>query len=138
MVRKVAGIFGIGFLLVAVLGFFTPGGMSMEADPARAGHVLGLFPVNLLHNIVHLIFGIWGLAASRSWSGARSYARITGPLYLLLAVLGYFVPNGFGVVPLGGHDIWLHVLIGAVLTAVGYTAAATEPGTMRAGAAARA
>ena len=120
MVRKVAGIFGIGFLLVAVLGFFTPGGMSMEADPARAGHVLGLFPVNLLHNIVHLIFGIWGLAASRSWSGARSYARITGPLYLLLAVLGYFVPNGFGVVPLGGHDVWLHALLAAVAAYFGF------------------
>lgn len=134
MVKKVAGIFGIAFLLVALLGFFTPGGFSMVADPERAPHVLGLFPVNLLHNIVHLLFGLWGLAAARSWSAARTYARITGPLYLVLAALGYFVPNGFGLIPLGGHDIWLHILIGAVLTAVGYSAGATdpEPGSARA------
>lgn len=134
MVKKIAGIFGIAFLLVGLLGLFAPGGMSMEADPQRSAHLLGLFPVNLLHNIVHLLFGVWGLAASRSWSGARAYARITGPLYLILAALGYFSPDGFGLVPLGGHDIWLHILIGAVLTAVGYSAAADDPDVVRGGA----
>jgi hypothetical protein len=132
MVKKVAGIFGIVFLLIGILGLFIPGGMSMVSDPQHAPRLLQLFPVNLLHNIVHLVFGVWGLAAARSWSGARNYARITGPLYLVIAVLGYFVPNGFGLLPLGGHDIWLHILIGVVLTAVGYSAAVEEPGMHRA------
>jgi len=120
-VQRVAQIFGVAFLLVAILGFLTTG-TSMEADPARAPHLLGLFPVNVVHNVVHLLFGIWGLMASRSFGGATSYARITGVLYLLLAILGYAAPTGFGLVPLGGHDIWLHALLGIVLAAIGFTA----------------
>lgn len=121
MVKKVAGLFGAVFLLVAILGFVATG-TSMEADPERAPHLLGLFPVNLLHNIVHLLFGIWGLAAARSWNAARTYARVSGVIYLVLAVLGFLAPSGFGLVPLGGHDIWLHALLGIVLAAVGFTA----------------
>ena len=123
-VQRTALVFGVVFLLVALAGFFVPGGTSMRAEMATAPLLFGMFPVNLLHNLVHLLFGIWGLAASRSWAGAVSYARITGVLYLVLAVLGYFVPDGFGLVPLGGYDIWLHLLIGVVLCAVGFTARA--------------
>lgn len=120
-VQRVAQIFGVVFILIALLGFFT-GGMSMESDPAMAPAVLGMFPVNLLHNIVHLLFGIWGLAASRSFSGARQYAQIGGVIYLVLAVVGFVSPNGFGMVPLGGNDIWLHILLGVILAGVGFTA----------------
>jgi hypothetical protein len=100
---------------------------NMESDPARAPQLLGLFPVNVLHNAVHLLFGIWGLVASRTFNGARSYARIAGVLYLLLAVLGLVVPNGFGLVPLGGYDVWLHVALGLVLAVVGFTARELRP-----------
>lgn len=127
MAKKAAGIFGIVFLVVAVLGFLTPGGTGMESDPARAPHVLGLFPVNLVHNIVHLLFGLWGLAASRSWSGARSYGRIGAVIYLVLAVLGFVAPNGFGLVPLGGHDIWLHLVLAGGLAWIGFSGPATDP-----------
>lgn len=124
-VQRVAQIFGVVFVLIAILGFVTSGA-SMESDPDRAPHLLGLFPVNLVHNLVHLAFGIWGLAASRSFSGATSYARIGGVIYLLLAVLGFVAPNGFGLVPLGGHDIWLHALLGIALAAIGFTARDTR------------
>lgn len=120
-VQRVAQIFGVVFILVALAGFYT-GGMNMEADPAAAPMILGMFPVNLLHNIVHLLFGIWGLAASRSFTGARQYAQIAGVLYLVLAVLGYVAPDGFGFVPLGGNDVWLHLALGAILAGVGFTA----------------
>lgn len=122
-VQRAAQIFGGVFLLVGLLGFVTSG-MSMESDPARAPHLLGLFPVNLLHNIVHLAFGAWGIAASRSFAGATTYARVGGVLYLLLAIVGFVVPNGFGLVPLGGHDIWLHAVLGIALAAIGFTARA--------------
>ena len=124
-VQRVAQVFGIVFLLIAILGFFTTG-TTMESDPARAPHLLGLFPVNLVHNLVHLAFGIWGLAASRSFGAATSYARIAGVIYLLLAILGFVVPNGFGLVPLGGHDIWLHVVLGIALAGIGFTARDTR------------
>lgn len=120
-VQRVAQIFGIVFVLIALVGFYT-GGMNMEADPALAPAVFGMFPVNLLHNIVHLLFGIWGLAASRSWSGSKQYAQIAGIIYLVLAGVGFIAPDGFGLVPLGGNDIWLHLVLGLALSAVGFTA----------------
>lgn len=120
-VQRVAQIFGVVFILIALAGFYT-GGMSMEADPTAAPAVLGMFPVNLLHNIVHLLFGIWGLAASRSWSGSKQYAQIAGIIYLVLAAVGFVAPDGFGMVPLGGNDIWLHALLGLGLLAAGFTA----------------
>jgi hypothetical protein len=120
-VQRVAQIFGVVFILLALVGFYA-GGMNMEADPATAPMILGQFPVNLLHSIVHLLFGIWGLAASRSFTGARQYAQIAGVIYLVLAVVGYFMPDGFGLIPLGGNDVWLHLALGAILAAVGFTA----------------
>lgn len=121
-VQKIAMVFGVVFLLVAIVGFISPNGMAMTVDPP--GLLLGMFPVNLLHNVVHLLFGIWGLAAARSWSGAKTYAQVGGVIYLILALCGYFVPNGFNLVPLGGNDIWLHALLGLILAAVGFTAKA--------------
>ena len=120
-VQRVAQIFGVVFILVALAGFYT-GGMNMEADPATAPAIMDMFPINLVHNIVHLLFGLWGLAASRSWAGAKQYAQIAGVLYLVLAGLGFVAPDGFGFVPLGGNDIWLHLVLGAILAGAGFTA----------------
>ena len=120
-VQRVAMVFGIVFLLVGILGFVTSG-MDMTADPETAPLLLGLFPVNAAHNGVHLGFGIWGLLAARSWDGARNYARIVGVLYVILAVLGFVAPSTFGLIPIGGNNIWLHALLGLVLAAVGFSA----------------
>lgn len=120
-VQRVAQIFGIGFLLLALAGLIASG---TNADPhvATAPRALWLFPVNLLHNLVHLIFGMWGLIASRSFRASRNYAQVAGVLFILLAVLGYISPDGFGLLPLGGNDILLHALIGIPLALVGFTA----------------
>jgi hypothetical protein len=119
-VQRVAQIFGWVFVLVAVWGFFITGG-SMEAG-MDAPAILGLFPVNVLHNLAHLLLGIWGIVASRSFGSARSYAQIAGILYLVLAVLGFVDPTGFGLIPLGGGDIGLHAVLGLILAGVGFTA----------------
>jgi len=122
-VQKLAAVFGVVFILVAIIGFIAPGGMAMQpADSATAGKALGIFPVNLLHNIVHLLFGAWGLAASRSWSGSKSFLTIAGVIYILLAIIGYFSPNGFGLVPLAGADIGLHWVLGILMLLIGFTA----------------
>ena len=120
-VQRVAQIFGIVFILVAILGFVTSGG-SMEADPAMAPKILGLFAVNVLHNLVHVVFGAWGLLASRTWDAARSYCLAAGGIYVVLAALGFIAPTTFGLIPIGGHDIWLHAGLGAALLAAGITA----------------
>jgi hypothetical protein len=124
MVKRVALVFGIVFLLVGVLGFIMPGPggiMDMSADPP-ANMLLGLFPVNFLHNLVHLLFGVWGLVASRSFSGAKMFAQVGGVIYVVLAVLGFVVPTTFGLIPIGGNDIWLHAVLGIVLAGIGFTA----------------
>lgn len=119
--RNFALIFGIVFLIIGVSGFI-PGlseevhgghpGVTMDASSAN---VFGLFPVNLLHNIVHLAFGLWGLAASRTLGAAKTYAKGVGIVYALLTVMG-LVPGldtMFGLTPLFGNDVWLHALLSA-------------------------
>ncbi len=122
--RTFAMIFGIVFLAVGVLGFVMvqplhPG--HPQTNP-EAGLLLGLFPVNLLHNAVHILFGVWGLAASRSLGGSVMYARAVAIIYAVLTVAG-FIPNlytMFGLVPLYGNDIWLHALLAAVAAYFGW------------------
>ena len=123
--QRVAQIIGWAFVLIGVAGFFVTG-MSMEADPEMAPKLLGLFPLNVLHNIVHLLFGVWGILASRSHPSARTYDRVAGVAYLGLAVLGAFSPDMFGMVPIGFHDIWLHVLLGLVLAIGGFAPQRTQ------------
>ena len=120
MLRKVALIFGIVFILVGIAGF-SNGGMSMRADPPAA-MLLGMFGVNLLHNIVHLLIGVWGIVASRTWGGAKQFLQIGGVLYIVLAVLGFVTPTTFGLIPIGGNDIYLHAVLGIIMAGVGFTA----------------
>jgi hypothetical protein len=122
-IQKLAAVFGVVFILVAIVGFIAPGGMAMQpTDPATAAKALGMFPVNVLHNVVHLLFGIWGLAASRSWSGSKSYFTIVGVIYLVLTIVGFLSPSGFGFVPLGGNDIWLHGVLAIAMLGIGLSA----------------
>ena len=74
------------------------------------GRALGLFPVNILHNLVHLAIGVWGILGSRSLSGARFFGKGLAVLYGLLAILGLIPATNtmFGLVPIYGHDVWLH------------------------------
>ncbi len=122
-IQKLAAVFGAVFILLAILGFIAPGGMAMQpTDPATAAKVLGMFPVNLLHNIVHLLFGAWGLAASRGWAGSKQFFTIGGTIYVVLTVVGFLSPTGFNMVPLGGADIGLHCVLAIVMLAIGLTA----------------
>lgn len=120
-VQRVAQVFGWVFILVALLGFFASRG-SMEADIELAPRLLGIFPVNLLHNLVHLAFGIWGVMAARAWASAKTYCQVAGVTYLALTVLAFFIPTTFGLIPIGGNDIWLHAILGLVLAYFGFTA----------------
>ena len=122
-IQKLAAGFGVVLILLAIVGFVTPGGMYMQpSDPAMAAKALGMFPVNLLHNGVHLLLGIWGLAAYRSWSGSKSFFVWSGVIFAALTVLAFVSPSGFGLVPLAGPDIGLHCLLAIVMLAIGLTA----------------
>jgi hypothetical protein len=118
--RNFALIFGIIFLAVGIAGFVPQllkppegGAMAMDTDHRM---LLGIFAVNPLHNIVHLLFGLWGLAASRSTGGAVLYARGVAIIYAVLTVFG-LVPSLddlFGLVPLHGNNVWLHAALAVV------------------------
>ena len=124
--RTFARIYGIVFLVVGIGGFI-PGITQPHDHPdlaveAASGLELGLFPVNVLHNLVHIAFGIWGLLAARGYPAARSYAKVVAIAYGLLTVLGLIPATNttFGLVPIYGHDIWLHALLAGVAAYFGF------------------
>ena len=118
--RIVVLIFGAVYLLVGVLGFVATTGSAPADMPSADGLLLGLFPVNLLHNIVHLLVGAVLLYGATNTPAALNVARGVGILYLILGVVGIIAPDGFGLVPLGGTDVFLHFATAAVLLLVGF------------------
>jgi hypothetical protein len=119
VVQIAALVFGLIYLAVGILGFLPFAGGSFSQEPSK---VLGLISINLLHNIVHVLIGIGGLAAFTSVANSRTYCQVAGVILLLLGVVGIFAPNPFGIVPLGGFDIALHLLTGAILAYFGFAA----------------
>ncbi len=134
MVRLFARWFGIVYILVGILGFI-PGIniMMMPEDGVTVGtsygHLLGLFPVNVIHNIVHLLIGGWGLLSAASLAQARTYARSIAVIYGVLAIFGFIAPLSslFGLAPLFSHDIWLHALSAVVAAYFGWGVTASDP-----------
>ena len=127
MTRTMALIFGLVFLAIGILGFFPGfleppvGGRDLAFEHGH-GQLLGLFPVNTLHNIVHIVFGIWGLAAYRSLGGARGYFRAVAIIYAIFAIMGLIpmLDTTFGLVPLYGNDVWLHILLAVIAAYFGW------------------
>lgn len=120
--QRLSQIFGWAFVIVGLAGFAATG-TDMTADHTLAPKLFGLFPVNALHNVVHLVFGLCGIFGARSYGGARAYLLGAGLTYLVLAALGYVAPNGLGLVPLGGNDIGLHLFLGLGLLLSGMVTA---------------
>ena len=117
-IQKMALTSGVVFVALSALGFVVTGiampGM-VEAG-AQAPKLLGVFPLNVAHNVVHFAFGVWGLFAARSAGRALTYGLGSGVAYLLLAIIGLFAPTLFGMVPIGGWDIPLHLAVSVLLT----------------------
>jgi hypothetical protein len=115
--QTLALVFGAVYALVAVLGFFVAETFADNAD--ENGSILGIFQVNHLHNLVHLAIGIALLAASRRHDTSRGANLAIGVTYLLVGVLGLFLlDSDANILALNGADNVLHLLSGALLTAV--------------------
>jgi hypothetical protein len=124
-IRTVALVVSVVFLLVGVLGFI-PGITTNYGSMQFAGHdsgakLLGAFQVSILHNIVHLLFGIVGLALARTVGGARLFLIGGGAIYLVLWLYGLIIDHGSGAnfVPLNTGDNWLHFFLGVGMVALG-------------------
>ena len=129
MVKKFALIFGAMYVIAGILGFIPalvtpPEGMVGMDVQAGHGHLFGLFPVNFWHNIVHVAVGIWGVLAARDFGAAVTFARVSAVLFAALTILGLIPATNtlFGLVPLYGHDIWLHALTTALTAYFGFVA----------------
>ena len=119
MVQTAATVFGAIYLLAGVAGFLPfLGGSFTQTSSA----LFNIFQVNLLHNLVHVVIGIAGLAAASSLANARTYCRTVGVILLLLGVSGIFVAQPFGLINIGGLDIALHLVSGALLAYFGFAA----------------
>ena len=116
--EKVAYAFGAIYVLVGILGFF-----ASEGEPfigKNGGNLLGIFKVNGLHNIVHILIGLaLILAARKGYAAARSTNMGIGVFYLVLGLLGWFIMGtALNLFALNAADHILHLLSGAVLVAV--------------------
>lgn len=116
---------GAVFLLVGILGFI-PGVTSNYAalgvaGPGSEALLLGIFQVSILHNIVHLLFGVAGIAMARSATQARNFLVGGGAVYLVLWLYGLLIPHDSAAnfVPVNGADNWLHLGLGLVMLALG-------------------
>jgi hypothetical protein len=126
LLQTAAMLVGAVFLVVGILGF-VPGITTNLYDGLEfAGHhgdakLLGIFEVSVLHNIVHLLFGVAGLALARTWTGARTYLIGGGAIYLVLWVYGLVVDEDStsNFVPVNSADNWLHFLLGVGMVVLG-------------------
>jgi hypothetical protein len=123
-VQKAAQAVGAVFVVVGILGFI-PGITTNYSTLGFAGHgsgalLLGIFQVSILHNLVHLLYGVAGLAMARTASGARSYLLYGGIVYLVLWLYGLFInkQSAANFVPLNTADDWLHFVLGVGMIAL--------------------
>ena len=117
--RLVATVFGAVYLLVGLLGFAVTGGVSFIAT--QGGLLLGLFAVNPLHNVAHLLIGAALLIAGlSSVVAAKSVNTTIGAVYLLLGIVGFFIAGSeLNILALNTPDHFLHLASAIVLLGAG-------------------
>ena len=125
-VQKAALAVGVVFLVVGILGF-VPGLTTDYGDLSLAGReseaaLLGIFQVSILHNLVHLLFGVAGIVLARRSDTARTYLLVGGAIYLVLWLYGLLIDkeSGANFVPVNSADDWLHFVLGVGMIALGF------------------
>ena len=131
-VQNVARLVGVVFLLVGIAGFI-PGittnlydGLEFAGNDGTA-ELLGIFSVSVLHNLVHGLFGIAGLALAATASGARTFLIGGGAIYIALWLLG--LVGGADWIPSNTADDWLHLGLGVGMIAIGVALTRDRPVT---------
>ena len=132
LAQTLALLFGVVFTLVGILGFI-PGITSNYDELGFAGNdsdaeLLGIFQTSILHNIVHLAFGVAGILASRMWDWSRTFLIGGGAIYLVLWIYGLLVgpESGANFVPMNTADDWLHFVLGVGMIGAGFALSRRE------------
>jgi hypothetical protein len=120
MTKNIMYVLGAVLIIVGLLGFVN--------DP-----VLGIFEVDVLHNLVHLASGILALVfAGMGESQAKTYAVVLGVVYALVTILGFLSGTTvLGLMDVNGADNVLHLILAVVFLIIGLrkTSGATAPGS---------
>ena len=125
--RIVALAIGIVMVLIGIIGFFIPAENSTGVQA-----LFGIFDVDLVHNLIHLVTGLLGIAAAfTGWS--RTFNRTFGVIYIVLGLIGlipalYFPSGSFGtdsglflgLTHINAGDHILHLVVGLAAAAVGF------------------
>jgi len=129
LVRMVVLVFGAVYVVVGVLGFLgdpiVTGG-AHDDMPSASGDLFGIFPINVVHNIVHLVIGAALLYGATAHDRAVLMARIVGGTYAVVGLLGLVAPDTFGLMPIGGADVLLHLASAAILLGVTFVDQRTD------------
>jgi hypothetical protein len=122
-IQLAATLVGLSFLVAGIAGFI-PGITTGAKDIALYGHespamLLGIFQVSVLHNVIHLAFGIAGLAMAKS--AAKTYLVVGGAIYLVTWLFGVAIgpASNLNFVPLDDADNWLHLAAGLAMALLG-------------------
>ena len=120
LLQKAAFAVGIVFLIVGIAGFVP--GLTEDAPGSfwgedSEGSIFGVFQTSILHNLVHLLFGVAGIVLARSWGGARTFLIGGGVIYLLLFLVG--ILGEMDWLPADDTDDWLHLGLGVAMLALG-------------------
>jgi uncharacterized membrane protein len=133
--RYCALAIGILFLLLGLVGFipafisvqhggveYIPPTSVPDLYSVGYGYLFGLFPTNLVHNIVHALVGFMGIAAFFDARGSRVYCRVFAYAYALLALLGLipFARTLFGLMPIFGNNVWFNALAAVIAAYFGF------------------
>lgn len=121
-------IVGIGYLAAGLMGlipvFLVP--PPIDAPPTNFtllyGYLLGLFPMNLLHSLINMMVGAWGLSTWSGRSSATTFSRGLAILFGALAVMGMLpmLNTTLGMIPLYGNDVWLHGITAVIAAYFGW------------------
>jgi hypothetical protein len=121
--RTYAALVGGIFLALGIAGF-APMLWEKAAPSPRLSvkvfyaSILGIFTVNLILSMVHLVIGLWGVMAANNRYSALAFTRAGTVLLLLMGILGLIpvrvVQTVYGLVPLHGNNAWLYLICGAI------------------------
>ena len=119
---------GVAYLSIGLLGLIPaalvppPAGAPPTRFDVMYGYLLGLFPVNVLHSVVHLVIGAWGILCWHGITNPKLFARALAIFYGALALIGLIpgVDTLFGMLPVYGNTIWLHAVTAVVAVYFGW------------------
>jgi hypothetical protein len=132
--QKCAVFFGVVLVAVGIVGFFYNG--TFTSNERIHDDMFGVFSVNGWSNTLHILLGIWGLAAASSWSGSRTFCYGAGLILAALGVWGFILGAGqsiLSIIPVNAAIDWARLVIGVILAfAAVWSSSDPEPSTLRA------